>query len=161
MKRWLPMLLAAVLALGCAGCAKRQTVTVYRIAKEGTALMETEAVTVPDGTDPVQAAIDALGAAPGDSTCFNPVRGWLTLGGYRIDDAGTLWLTVTGSDTVSGIVRTQALACLVLTGTAVLLCIALTAHFRTFAPVARTMEQLEPMTANDLALTDPATDTQS
>ena len=39
MKRWLPMLLAAVLALGCAGCAKRQTVTVYRIAKEGTALM--------------------------------------------------------------------------------------------------------------------------
>ena len=63
MKRWLPMLLAAVLALGCAGCAKRQTVTVYRIAKEGTALMEAEAVTVPDGTDPVQSAIDALGAA--------------------------------------------------------------------------------------------------
>ena len=108
MKRWLPLLLALALALGCAGCAKRQTVTVYRIAKEGAALMETEAVTVPDGTDPVQAAIDALGAAPGDSTCFNPVRGWLTLGSYRIDDAGTLWLTVTDSDTVSGIVRTQA-----------------------------------------------------
>ena len=67
MKRWLPLLLALALALGCAGCAKRQTVTVYRIAKEGAALMETEAVTVPDGTDPVQAAIDALGAAPGDS----------------------------------------------------------------------------------------------
>ena len=53
MKRWLPMLLAAVLALGCAGCAKRQTVTVYRIAKEGAALLQTETITVPDGTDPV------------------------------------------------------------------------------------------------------------
>ena len=50
--------------------------------------METETVTVPDGTDPVQVAIDSLGAAPGGSSCFNPVRGWLTLGGYRIDDAG-------------------------------------------------------------------------
>ena len=114
MKRWLPLLLTLALALGCAGCARRQTVTVYRIAKEGAALMETETITVPDGTDPVQVMIDALGAAPGDSTCFNPVRRWLTLGGYRIDDAGTLWLTVTSSDTASGIVRTQALACLVL-----------------------------------------------
>lgn len=155
MKRWLPLLLALALALGCAGCAKRQTVTVYRIAKEGAALMETEAVTVPDGTDPVQAAIDALGAAPGDSTCFNPVRGWLTVGSYRIDDAGTLWLTVTGSDTVSGIVRTQALACLVLTGTAL------------DGVSAVGLEEAdgdvlhEPMTADDLALTDPATDTQS
>ena len=110
---------------------------------------------MPDGTDPVQAAIDALGAVPGDSTCFNPVRGWLTLGGYRIDDAGTLWLTVTGSDTVSGIVRTQALACLVLTGTAL------------DGVSAVGLEEMdgdvlhEPMTANDLALTDPATDTQS
>ena len=86
MKRWLPMLLALALALGCAGCAKRQTVTVYRIAKEGTALMETEAVTVPDGTDPVQAAIDALGAVPGDSTCFNPVREWLTLSLIHISE---------------------------------------------------------------------------
>lgn len=41
--------------------------------------METETITVPDGTDPVQVMIDALGAAPGDSTCFNPVRRWLTL----------------------------------------------------------------------------------
>ena len=31
--------------------------------------------------------------------------------------AGTLWLTVTSSDTASGIARTQALACLVLSGT--------------------------------------------
>jgi len=74
MRRWLPLLLAGLLALGCAGCTKRQTVTVYRIAKEGAALMETETITVPDGTDPVQVMIDALGAAPGDSTCFNPVR---------------------------------------------------------------------------------------
>ena len=155
MKRWLPLLLALALALGCAGCAKRQTVTVYRIAKEGTALMETEAVTVPDGTDPVQTAIDALGAAPGDSTCFNPVRGWLTLGDYRIDDAGTLWLTVTGSDTASGIVRTQALACLVLTGTA-LDGVSAVGLEETDGGVLH-----EPMTANDLALTDPATGTQS
>lgn len=155
MKRWLPLLLAAVLALGCAGCAKRQTVTVYRIAKEGAALMEAETVTVPDGTDPVQTAIDALGAAPGDSTCFNPVRGWLTLGGYRIDDAGTLWLTVTGSDTASGIVRTQALACLVLTGTA-LDGVSAVGLEDTDGGVLH-----EPMTADDLALTDPATGTQS
>ena len=37
MKRWLPLLLTPALALGCAGCARRQTVTVYRIAKEGAA----------------------------------------------------------------------------------------------------------------------------
>ena len=110
MKRWLPLLLTLALALGCAGCARRQTVTVYRIAKEGAALMETETITVPDGTDPVQVMIDALGAAPGDSTCFNPVRRWLTLGGYRIDDAGTLWLTVTSSDTASGIARKAAVS---------------------------------------------------
>ena len=41
MKRWLPLLLALALALGCAGCAKRQTVTVYRIATAGAALLET------------------------------------------------------------------------------------------------------------------------
>lgn len=155
MKRWLPLLLALALALGCAGCAKRQTVTVYRIAKEGAALLETETVTVPDGTDPVQVAIDALGAAPSGSSCFNPVRGWLTLGGYRIDDAGTLWLTVTGSDTASGIVRTQALACLVLTGTA-LDGVSAVGLEDTDGDVFH-----EPMTADDLALTDPATGTQS
>ena len=155
MRRWLPLLLAAMLALGCAGCTKRQTVTVYRIAKEGAALMETETITVPDGTDPVQVMIDALGAAPGDSTCFNPVRRWLTLGGYRIDDAGTLWLTVTSSDTASGIARTQALACLVLSGTAL------------DGVSAVGLEDTDgdalyaPLTANDLALTDPATDAQS
>ena len=60
MKRWLPLLLTLALALGCAGCARRQTVTVYRIAKEGAALMETETITVPDGTDPVQVMIDAV-----------------------------------------------------------------------------------------------------
>lgn len=155
MKRWLPLLLTLALALGCAGCARRQTVTVYRIAKEGAALLQTETITVPDGTDPVQVMIDALGAAPGDSTCFNPVRGWLTLGGYRIDDAGTLWLTVTSSDTASGIVRTQALACLVLSGTAL------------DGVSAVGLEDTDgdalyaPLTANDLALTDPATDAQS
>lgn len=41
---------------------------------------------------------------------------------------------------------------LVLTGTAVLLCIALTAHFRTFAPVARTMAQLGASRARRLGL---------
>lgn len=153
MKRWLPLLLALALALGCAGCAKRQTVTVYRIAKEGSALMETEAVTVPDGTDPVQAAIDALGAAPGDSTCFNPVRGWLTLGGYRIDDAGTLWLTVTATETVSSITRTQALACLVLT------CTALDGVTAVGLAEADGDVLHAPTTADELALTDPATDT--
>lgn len=155
MKRRLPLLLTLALALGCVGCARRQTVTVYRIAKEGAALLQTETITVPDGTDPVQVMIDALGAAPGDSTCFNPVRGWLTLGGYRIDDAGTLWLTVTSSDTASGIVRTQALTCLVLSGTAL------------DGVSAVGLEDTDgdalyaPLTANDLALTDPATDAQS
>ena len=138
MKRWLPLLLTLALALGCAGCTRRQTVTVYRIAKEGAALLQTETITVPDG-----------------STCFNPVRGWLTLGGYRIDDAGTLWLTVTSSDTASGIVRSQALACLVLSGTAL------------DGVSAVGLEDTDgdalyaPLTANDLALTDPATDAQS
>ena len=155
MKRWLPLLLAAALILGCAGCAKRQTVTVYRIAKEGAALLQTESITVPDGTDPVQVAIDALGATPGDSTCTNPVRGWLTLGGYRIDDAGTLWLTVKGSDTTAGIVRTQALACLVLTGTALDGVAAVGLEY------ADGDVFHEPLTADDLALTDPATGTQS
>lgn len=155
MKRWLPLLLALALALGCAGCAKRQTVTVYRIAKEGAALLQTETITVPDGTDPVQVVLDALEATPGDSTCFNPVRGWLTLGGCRIDDDGTLWLTVTSADTTSGIVRTQALACLVLTGTA-LNGVSAVGLEDTDGDVF-----YEPMTADDLALTDPATGTQS
>lgn len=155
MKRWLPLLLAFALALGCAGCAGRQTVTVYRIAKEGAALLQTETIPVPDGTNPVQVMIDALGATPGDSTCSNPVRGWLTLGGYRIDDTGTLWLTVTSSDTTSGIVRTQALACLVLTGTA------LDGVSAVGLENADGDVLHEPMTADDLALTDPATGTQS
>ena len=155
MKRWLPLLLAIALALGCAGCAKRQTVTVYRIAKEGAALLETETIAVPDGTDPAQVVLDALEAAPSDSTCFNPVRGWLTLGGYRIDDTGTLWLTVTSSDTTSGIVRTQALACLVLTGTA------LDGVSAVGLEDADGNVLYAPMTADDLALTDPATGTQS
>ena len=81
MRRWLPLLLAAMLALGCAGCTKRQTVTVYRIETGGTALLHPETVTVPGGTDPVQVALDALGAKPGDSTCTNPVRDWLTIDG--------------------------------------------------------------------------------
>ena len=154
MKRWLPLLLAIALALGCAGCAKRQTVTVYRIAKEGAALLETETIAVPDGTDPAQVVLDALEAAPSDSTCFNPVRGWLTLGGCRTDDAGTLWLTVTSSDTTSGIVRTQALACLVLTGTA------LDGVSAVGLEDADGNVLYAPMTADDLALTDPATGTQ-
>ena len=153
MKRWLPLLLTLALALGCAGCARRQTVTVYRIAKEGAALLQTETITVPDGTDPVQVMIDALGAAPGDSTCFNPVRGWLTLGGYRIDDAGTLWLTVTATETVSGITRTQALACLVLT------CTALDGVTAVGLAEADGDVLHAPTTADELALTDPATDT--
>lgn len=95
MRRWLPLLLAGLLALGCAGCTKRQTVTVYRIETGGTALLHPETVTVPGGTDPVQVALDALGAKPGDSTCTNPVRDWLTIDGSRVDDDGTLWLTVT------------------------------------------------------------------
>ena len=154
MKRWLPLLLAIALALGCAGCAKRQTVTVYRIAKEGAALLQAETITVPDGTDPAQVVLDALEAAPSDSTCFNPVRGWLTLGGYRIDDTGTLWLTVTSSDTTSGIVRTQALACLVLSGTA------LDGVSAVGLENADGDVLHEPMTTDDLALTDPATGTQ-
>jgi len=74
---------------------------------------------------------------------------------FAFDAAGTLWLTVTGSDTVSGIVRTQALACLVLTGTA-LDGVSAVGLEETDGGVLH-----EPMTANDLALTDPATDTQS
>ena len=74
MKRWLPLLLALALALGCAGCAKRQTVTVYRIAKEGAALLQTETITVPDGTDPVQVMIDALGAVLGQRTSRELIR---------------------------------------------------------------------------------------
>ena len=49
MRRWLPLLLAGLLALGCAGCTKRQTVTVYRIETGGTALLHPETVTVPGG----------------------------------------------------------------------------------------------------------------
>ena len=74
MRRWLPLLLAGLLAIGCAGCAKRQTVTVYRIETGGTALLHPETVTVPGGTDPVQVALDALGAKPSDGTCTPPVR---------------------------------------------------------------------------------------
>ena len=155
MRRWLPLLLAGLLALGCAGCTKRQTVTVYRIETGGTALLHPETVTVPGGTDPVQVALDALGAKPGDSTCTNPVRDWLMIDGSRVDDDGTLWLTVTATETVSGITRTQALACLVLSGTAL------------DGVSAVGLEDTDgdalyaPLTANDLALTDPATDAQS
>ena len=74
MKRWLPLLLTLALALGCAGCARRQTVTVYRIAKEGAALLQTETITVPDGTDPVQVMIDALGAVLGQRTSRELIR---------------------------------------------------------------------------------------
>ena len=139
MRRWLPLLLAGLLALGCAGCAKRQTVTVYRIETGGTALLHPETVTVPGGTDPVQVALDALGAKPGDSTCTNP--------------DGTLWLTVTATETVSSITRTQALACLVLTCTA----------FDGVTAVGLAEADGDvlhaPTTADELALTDPATDT--
>lgn len=34
MKRWLPLLLTLALALGCAGCARRQTVTVYTASQK-------------------------------------------------------------------------------------------------------------------------------
>ena len=88
MKKLMSLLLAGLLALGCAGCTKRQTVTVYRIETGGTALLHPETVTVPGGTDPVQVALDALGAKPGDSTCTNPVRDWLTIDGSRVDDDG-------------------------------------------------------------------------
>ncbi len=153
MRRWLSLLLAGLLALGCAGCARRQTVTVYRIETGGTALLHPETVTVPSGTDPMQAALDALGAKPGDSTCTNPVRGWLTIDGYRIVDDGTLWLTVTATETASGIVRTQALACLVLT------CTALDGVTAVGLAEADGDVLHAPMTAADLALTDPATGT--
>lgn len=153
MRRWLPLLLAGLLALGCAGCAKRQTVTVYRIETGGTALLHPEAVTVPGGTDPVQVALDALGATPSDSTCTNPVCDWLTIDGSRMDDDGTLWLTVTATEAASGITRTQALACLVLTCTAL--------DGVTAVGLAETDGDVlhAPTTAADLALTDPATDT--
>lgn len=153
MRRWLSLLLAGLLALGCAGCAKRQTVTVYRIETDGLTLLHTEAVTVPDGTDPVQTALDALGRKPGDGTCTNPVRDWLTIDGSRIDDDGTLWLTVTATEAASGIVRTQALACLVLT------CTALDGVTAVGLAEADGDVLHEPITAADLALTDPATDT--
>lgn len=153
MRRWLPLLLAAMLALGCAGCAKRQTVTVYRIETGGTALLHPETVTVPGGTDPVQVALDALGAKPSDSTCTNPVRDWLTIDGSRIDADGTLWLTVTATETASGILRTQALACLVLT------CTALDGVTAVGLAEADGDVLHAPMTAADLALTDPATGT--
>lgn len=154
MKRWLSLLLAAMLALGCAGCAKRQTVTVYRIADGGTTLFQTEAVTVADGGDPIRTALDALDAAPADSTCTNPVRGRLALDGYRVDgDTGTLWLTAAAADgtSMSGIGYTQALACLVLTCTA----------FDGVSSVG--LEDADgtvlqtPLTANDLSLADAAT----
>lgn len=153
MRRWLSLLLASLLALGCAGCAKRQTVTVYRIETGGTALLHPETVSVPSGTDPMQAALDALGAKPSDSTCTNPVRDWLTIDGSRIDDDGTLWLTVTATETASGILRTQALTCLVLT------CTALDGVTAVGLAEADGDVLHAPMTAADLALTDPATDT--
>lgn len=153
MRRWLPLLLAAMLALGCAGCARRQTVTVYRIETGGTALLHPEAVTVPGGTDPVQVALDALGRKPGDSTCTNPVCDWLTIDGSRMDDDGTLWLTVTATEAASGITRTQALACLVLT------CTALDGVTAVGLSEADGDVLHAPTTAADLALTDPATDT--
>lgn len=153
MRRWLSLLLAGLLALGCAGCAKRQTVTVYRIETDGPTLLHTETVTVPDGTDPMQTALDALGRKPGDGTCTNPVRDWLTIDGNRIDDDGTLWLTVTATEASSGIVRTQALACLVLT------CTALDGVTAVGLAEADGDVLHEPITAADLALTDPATDT--
>ena len=153
MRRWLPLLLAGLLALGCAGCAKRQTVTVYRIETGGTALLHPETVTVPGGTDPVQVALDALGAKPGDSTCTNPMRDWLTIDGSRVDDDGTLWLTVTATETVSSITRTQALACLVLT------CTALDGVTAVGLAEADGDVLHAPTTADELAMTDPATDT--
>lgn len=152
MRRWISLLLAGLLALGCAGCARRQTVTVYRIETGGATLLQPETVSVPGGTDPMQAALDALGAKPGDSTCTNPVRDWLTIDGSRIDD-GTLWLTVTATETASGILRTQALACLVLT------CTALDGVTAVGLAEADGDVLHAPMTAADLALTDPATGT--
>ena len=84
---------------------------------------------------------------------LQPRAQWLTLGGYRIDDAGTLWLTVTSSDTASGIARTQALACLVLT------CTALDGVTAVGLAEADGDVLHAPTTADELALTDPATDT--
>ncbi len=153
MRRWLSLLLAGLLALGCAGCARRQTVTVYRIETGGATLLQPETVSVPSGTGPMQAALDALGAKPGDSTCTNPVRDWLTIDGSRIDADGTLWLTVTATETASGILRTQALACLVLT------CTALDGVTAVGLAEADGDVLHAPMTAADLALTDPATGT--
>ena len=153
MRRWLSLMLAGLLALGCAGCARRQTVTVYRIETGGAALLQPETVSVPSGADPMQAALDALGAKPSDSTCTNPVRDWLTIDGSRIDADGTLWLTVTATETASGILRTQALACLVLT------CTALDGVTAVGLAEADGDVLHAPMTAADLALTDPATDT--
>ena len=153
MRRWLSLMLAGLLALGCAGCARRQTVTLYRIETGGATLLQPETVNVPSGTDPMQAALDALCAKPSDSTCTNPVRGWLTIDGSRIDADGTLWLTVTATETVSGILRTQALACLVLT------CTALDGVTAVGLAEADGDVLHAPMTAADLALTDPATDT--
>ena len=153
MRRWLSLMLAGLLALGCAGCARRQTVTVYRIETGGATLLQPETVSVPSGTDSMQAALDALGAKPSDSTCTNPVRDWLTIDGSRIDDDGTLWLTVTATEAASGIVRTQALACLVLT------CTALDGVTAVGLAEADGDVLHEPITAADLALTDPATDT--
>lgn len=153
MRRWLSLMLAGLLALGCAGCARRQTVTVYRIETGGATLLQPETVSVPSGTDQMQAALDALGAKPSDSTCTNPVRDWLTIDGSRIDADGTLWLAVTATETASGILRTQALACLVLT------CTALDGVTAVGLAEADGDVLHAPMTAADLALTDPATDT--
>lgn len=153
MRRWLSLMLAGLLALGCAGCARRKTATVYRIETGGATLLQPETVNVPSGTDPMQAALDALCAKPSDSTCTNPVRDWLTIDGYRIDDDGTLWLTVTATETASGILRTQALACLVLT------CTALDGVTAVGLAEADGDVLHAPMTAADLALTDPATGT--
>lgn len=153
MRRWLSLMLAGLLAFGCAGCARRQTVTVYRIETGGATLLQPETVSVPSGTDPMQAALDALGAKPSDSTCTNPVRDWLTIDGSRIDADGTLWLTVTATETASGILRTQALACLVLT------CTALDGVTAVGLAEADGDVLHAPMTAADLALTDPATGT--
>ena len=68
-------------------------------------------------------------------------------------DDGTLWLTVTATETASGILRTQALACLVLT------CTALDSVTAVGLAEADGDVLHAPMTAADLALTDPATDT--
>ena len=77
MKRWRPLLLTLALALGCAGCARRQTVTVYRIAKEGAALMETETITggemvaILEGRDPATVE-DAYASTRRSDSDFRP-----------------------------------------------------------------------------------------